>query len=166
MSDEPFTENWRNTPAIVDTWKRAGSWNPEKANVSPLSGIEKATCIRTQDDTSDHTVSLITYVESSPQSNPYEYLIDAADEAINNHSGVAFISMAPQLDNILRDKEVEHFTPFSIKGLERDNAVVVGSLLFDKDRAFSEDDINDERMRLIVGLACKEFNDSPPSFEE
>lgn len=61
--------------------------------------------------------------------------------------------MAPQLDNILRNKEVEHFTPFSIKGLERDNAVVVGSLLFDKDRAFSEDDINDERMRLIVGLS-------------
>ena len=151
VTDEPFIENFRNTPDIVTTWKRAGSWTPSNLDIEPLEGIEEATCIRKQSENTQKSVTLITYPEKAR--NPYSDLIMGIDDIIKNHSGVAFISMAPAVDRLLRNKKIEHFTPFTIKGLERNNAVVVGSLLFDKNRNFTEDEVKDERMKMIVGLS-------------
>ena len=151
VNDDPLTENFRNTPNIVTTWKRAGSWVPPNLKVKPIEGIEEATCIRKQRQGMGNSVTLISYPESAR--NPYDQLIQGIDDVIKNHSGVAFISMARATEELLQKQDIEHYTPFTIKGLERNNAVVVGSLLFDKSKVFTEDDVIYERMKMLVGLS-------------
>ncbi|MCH1540306.1 MAG: hypothetical protein L7S56_02560 [Candidatus Poseidonia sp.] len=153
---EPLNEIWRNTKSIVETWKRAGSWSPSPTDQAPpIPNIEKATAVE----------SLITpdvtfiFVGDKYPGGDYggRNALRHLRQILSDKVGVALIQMSGMVEHLYKAEEghkTELYSTHTIKGLERDTAILTGALLFETFNIPKlPDDINDERMRLLVGMS-------------
>jgi len=167
LGDEPvenFVDNYRNLPSIVDTWKRAGSWNIDKQSPVPdLEGIEDCESVLSVDDPNAVKFVYINDPKNTSSKASTSLQITAVKELVefvSKRSGISLISMSDIVDKF-KEKEdnnktslfaqTELFTPNTIKGLERDTVILLGTLAYN--RSLSPQELESERMKLIVGMS-------------
>ena len=159
-----FVHNYRNLPSIVETWKRAGSWKPESSMLPDLEGIEE--CVSMVYSAADSGAVKFVYI-SAPENNTGNVSSSRQAEAVeevikfvSERSGISVISMSDIVDRFKEREDgdpnglftqTELYTPNTIKGLERDAVILLGTLAHNQ--PLSEKDIEAERMKLIVGMS-------------
>ncbi|MGB1633275.1 MAG: hypothetical protein ACPHEN_07850, partial [Candidatus Poseidoniaceae archaeon] len=165
-------ENYRNIPEIVNAWVKVGDWVPSDARskgivVSDLHEINECTSeVLPGDPDEGHGVRFVYVNTHSPQEQ--REALEIVVNVTGQSSGVSLVSMSDVVDNFERENEelfeqTELFTVNSIKGLERNTVVLIGTMAYGKSHPlqaseYSADDIEDERMKLIVGMSRGKYN--------